>query len=339
MRIIIALLFFVITAGSLLSCNGKELQTKSDTLHVTDSSTLLGNKFHGVNWADPRDNYVNGWLLLSGLTADMNYTQCQTNGGKIIDGFIANMGATNVRIPINPETAMESWWNSYTGAIDIALSKGMTVILTCWEGNSVKDGRVDNLNDFWSMWKIVTTKYADNPNVYFEILNEPFGYTKTEWGNICEQWLSNYPKIPKGRILVGGTGYDDNVTEMGADPRFSECLLSQHMYAWWGNYKTENEWKTSLQDRVGKYYNRTILTEYGAGMTTGKVYTTPQNDIEVCFIRGIADQIRTWGMGSCYWPGLRNGDSYSIQILNMNTYTLSTSNASGLNRIKWGWGK
>ena len=333
------LLFASFLSSSLMSCNGKELQTKSDTLHLNDSSSSLTSKFHGVNWADPRDNYVDGWLLLSGLQPDMNYAECQTKGGKIVDGFISNMGATNIRIPINPQTAMETWWNSYTGAIDISLSKGMSVILTCWEGNNVKDGKVDNMKDFWTMWKIVTTKYADNPNVYFEILNEPFGYTQTEWGNICEQWLSNYPTIPKGRILVGGTGYDDNVTGMGADPRFSECLLSQHMYAWWGNYKTENEWKQSLQERVGIYYNRTILTEYGAAMTTGKIYTTPKDDIEICFIRGMTEQIRVWGIGSCYWPGLRNGDSYSIQSLNMDSYNLSTTNPSGLNRIKWGWRK
>jgi endoglucanase len=302
------------------------------------ATSLSTSNFDGVNWADARDNYVDGWLLPGGLTSSMTYAQCQTYGGKIIDGFIVNMGANTVRMPINPQTVLESWWNSYTGAIDIALVKGMKVILACWEGAAAKNGKIDDVTSFWAMWTTVTTKYAGNSNVYFEIFNEPFGYTQTEWGNICGQWLANFPTIPQGRILVGGTGYDENVTKMGADPRFSNCLLSQHIYTWWGNYKTEARWKTELQTRVGTYYNRTILTEYGATMTTGKVYTKAKNDAEICFIRGISDQIRVWGMGSCYWPGLRIGDTYSIQSLNTNTYILSTTNPSGLIRIKWGWG-
>jgi endoglucanase len=302
------------------------------------ATTISTSGFDGVNWADPRDNYVDGYVIPSGLTSSMTYSECQTYGGKIIDGFIVNMGANTVRMPVNPSTVSGTWWSGYTGAIDIASSRGMKVILACWEGTAAKDGKIDNTTSFWNMWSIITTKYVGNSNVYFEIFNEPFGYTLTDWGNICAQWLANYPAIPRGRILVGGFGYDENVTGMGADSRFSDCLLSQHIYTWWGNYKTESQWAAELKRRVGSYYNRTILTEYGATMTTGKIYTAAKKDAEICFIRAITNQIRTWGMGSCYWPGLRNGDTYSIQSLNTGNYTMTTTNASGLTRIKWGWG-
>jgi endoglucanase len=258
-----------------------------------------------------------------------------------LTGFVClrlNMGANTVRLPINPETVTQSWWASYQGAIDVALTKGMKVILCCWEGVNVKDGKIDDMTAFNAMWDIVIAQYGTNPNVYFEIFNEPFGYTQTQWANICADWLNRYPSLPRGNILVGGQGYDENVTLMGADTRFANCLLSQHIYPWWGNYNTEPRWKTELQTRVGSYYNRTVLTEFGATMTSGKNYGAPKKDVEICFIRGITDQLRTWGMGSCYWPGLRIADTYSMESLNTTTYVLTNTNVSGKDRVRFGWG-
>lgn len=45
--------------------------------------------------------------------------------------------------------------------------------------------------------------------------------------------------------------------------------------------------------------------------------------------------IRARGMGCVYWPGLRNGDSYSL--LTLSGTTLTTNNAAGLSRLQYGW--
>jgi hypothetical protein len=49
--------------------------------------------------------------------------------------------------------------------------------------------------------------------------------------------------------------------------------------------------------------------------------------------------MHTAGMGSCYWPGLRNGDSYSMTTLSTggSPLTLTVTNASGLGRLQWAW--
>jgi hypothetical protein len=36
---------------------------------VSQSASAATNGFRGVNWADARDNYVDGWVIPSGLTA------------------------------------------------------------------------------------------------------------------------------------------------------------------------------------------------------------------------------------------------------------------------------
>ena len=65
-------------------------------------------------------------------------------------------------MPVNYPTVSGSYWNSYTGAIDAATAKGMKVILSYWEAPRSRDGTVDNLTQFWSMWQTIVNKYCGN---------------------------------------------------------------------------------------------------------------------------------------------------------------------------------
>jgi endoglucanase len=294
--------------------------------------------FRGVNWADERDNYVDGPLVLSGFTGSDNYAAIQAKANIVMSGFKNNMGANTVRMPINPQTVNQSWWNSYTGAIDGALANHMKVILACWEGVAHKDGMIDDTAQFYAMWHCVINKYGGNDSVYFEIFNEPFGYTAPQWQTICQQWLDTFSSVPHCHVLIGGTGYDDNVTPMGADSIFNDCLLSQHGYAFWVPTLTyPQDWETLLQSRVSPWQNRTIVTEFGAPMTTGIDYAQSANgNSNIAFMQGVTIQFAAYNMGSCYWPGLRDSDTYSMQILQNDS--MITTNASGLALVKNGWG-
>ncbi len=115
--------------------------------------------FAGVNWADARDNYNSGWVIPTGLTASDSYATVQTKANKILAGFQNNLGANTVRLPINPPSVAQSWWGSYTAAIDTASNRGMRVILGYWTASS-SQGTVSNLSDFWTMWQTVINKYG-----------------------------------------------------------------------------------------------------------------------------------------------------------------------------------
>src|SRR3954452_25019652 len=184
--------------------------------------------FRGVNWADQRDNFVNDTLVLGGLSTSDSYATTQAKADRILSGFQANLGANTVRMPVNFATVSGSYWNSYIGAIDMAASKGMRVILSYWEAASSRDGTVDNLSQFWSMWQTIVTKYAANANVYFEPMNEPHAYSDADWKNIAAQWLANYPAVPKGRVIVSGAGFNQRLTTIGSDSRFDGTLISRH---------------------------------------------------------------------------------------------------------------
>lgn len=331
-----SLLLGLIFSMTFFQVNNISVFAATTTPTIPNSSNI-----HGVNWADPRDNYADDDLILSGLSSTDDYATVQTKADAILSGFINNLGANTVRIPINPATVSDSWWSSYTGTIDKALSKNMNVIIAYWEGTAAKDGKIDDVSKFWSMWKTVVDKYGSNANVYFEPMNEPFGYSQTDWENICAQWLSTFPNVPHGRILIGGTGYDDNVTGMGADSRFSDCLLSQHIYGFWNTSQTtEAGWRNDITSRVGSYASRTVITEFGTDMTTGLDFSnTSSSDYRVAFFRALTSYIHDNYMGCSVWPGLRNGDTYSVESINGSGTNISlvNNNPSAVTRIKYAY--
>ncbi|OPG14293.1 ricin-type beta-trefoil lectin domain protein [Microbispora sp. GKU 823] len=298
------------------------------------------SQFKGVNWADPRDNYADDAVIPSGLSASDSYATVKAKADAILTGFQNNLGANTVRLPVNPYSVGTGWWNSYTGAIDAATAKGFKVVLAYWEGPSAKDGRIDDVAAWTSMWNTVTARYGGNGLVYFEPMNEPFGYGQSAWADVAAGWIGDHPSIPKNRIFVSGTGYNDNVTSVCADSRLNGTFLSLHHYGFWGTH-TYNDWVTDFRNRIGSCASRTVVDEMGAPMTTGLNYNDANStDNFVRYLRADTDTIRSLGMGAIYWPGLRNGDPYTLQTLQGSgvNLTLSTPNSSGVDRIRYAWG-
>ena len=308
-------------------------------LAVAREASAATNSFRGVNWADARDNYVDGWVIPTGLTASDSYGTVHTKADGILAGFQNLLGANTVRLPINPQSVNSSWWAAYRGAVDSALEHGMQVILSYWEADSHKDGLVDDTAAWNTMWDTVTAGYGGNANVYFEPMNEPFGYSLSSWVSLCSGWLARHSSVPRGRVLISGTGYNDNVTGVGASSALSGTLLSLHFYGFWASDTTRAKWTTNLSNRLGSYSSRTIIDEAGAPMTTGLTYTGAQNqdgNVFTAYFAATTDLTRSRQMGVVYWPGLRSGDSYSIT--RQSGAGLAVNNASGVAQLRWGWG-
>jgi endoglucanase len=179
------------------------------------------------------------------------------------------------------------------------------VILAYWEGSSSRDGLVDNTTQFSNMWQAVVTKYGNNNNVYFEIFNEPHGYSATDLNNLYANWLNTYASVPDERVLLDGVGYAQDVNAVGADSRLTGCLLSYHNYTWFDNNKTTvGDWEAAVQSI--NYPTRTIITEFGIPMTNGKNYLGASGtDREIAYYQGITNRAMARSIGTVYWPGLR----------------------------------
>src|SRR3954471_3204082 len=85
-------------------------------LAVPGTASAATDTFRGVNWADARDNYVDGWVIPSGLTASDSYSTVRTRADGIISGFQQLLGANTVRLPVNPQSVNSDWWGRYKGA-------------------------------------------------------------------------------------------------------------------------------------------------------------------------------------------------------------------------------
>ncbi len=299
------------------------------------------SEFQGVNWADPRDNYADDAVVPSGLSTSDTYETAYATSQAVIEEFRTEVGANTVRLPVNPSSVNGPFWSAYTGAIDAATDAGFKVILGYWEGDNAKDGRIDDQAAFDQMWSTVVDAYADNAQVYFEPMNEPFGYSAQEWTDTAAAWVSTHASVPRDRIVVGGTGYSEDVRPVCADSRLDGTRLALHQYGFWHtDWTTTEQWADNLRERIGSCASRTILDEFGATMTSGLDYNGSINGSnEIAYIQAATDTIRELGLGSVYWPGLRDGDTYSLTARQGTgpDLSLQVTNASGLDRLHWAW--
>ncbi|MFB9238652.1 RICIN domain-containing protein [Plantactinospora siamensis] len=309
-----------------------------------DRADAATSQFRGVNWADQRDNFVNGVLYVSGLGPADTYASAATVADRVVGQMYSLTGANTVRMPVN-EPTVASYWGTYTGAIDTALGKG-NVFLTYW---AYSGGRPANGSAFYQMWDRIVGKYAGNPNAYFEVINEPSGYGATDLANLYNDWLNRYPSVPRDRVILDGSGLAQDAAPVGRDSRLNGTLIAIHDYSFFAGFEDENSWANHINGYIGAYAGRTVVTEWGGPMTRGSKngvtydpidYSIPSGSFFADYIRGVSSQLRTLGVGSVYWPGLRDGDWYSMtnRTGSGSGIQLTLPNASGLTRLRYAWG-
>lgn len=72
-------------------------------------------------------------------------------------------------------------------------------------------------------------------------------------------------------------------------------------------------------------------------MTIGLNYGAHNGNDYTSYLAAVTDIARGMGMGLVYWPGLRFGDSYSIESLDANGQ-LQNNSVTGVAQLKWGYG-
>ncbi|WP_034213450.1 RICIN domain-containing protein [Actinoplanes subtropicus] len=314
------------------------------TVIVEEPAHADTREFRGVNWADQRDNFVNGVLYVSGLSSTDTYASAATVADRVVGQLYSITGANTVRMPIN-EPTVAGYWSTYTGAIDQALTKGK-VILAYW---AYANGRPGNTAAYDQMWDTVVAKYAGNSNAYFEVINEPYGYSTGDLNNLYNAWLTRHSNVPRGRVILDGAGLAQNVPAVGQDSRLNNTLLAVHDYSFFAGFEDETSWANHIAGSIGGYASRTVATEWGGPMSPGSKngvsydtidYSIPSGSFFADYVRGVSSKLRELGVGSVYWPGLRDGDWYSLtrRSGSGSNLTLALTNPSGLNRLQYAWG-
>jgi Ricin-type beta-trefoil lectin domain/Cellulase (glycosyl hydrolase family 5) len=305
-------------------------------------------QFHGVNWADPNDNFITGPNIPVGLSTSDSYATTYAKATAILKGF-QGLGANTVRFGINAATTSSTWWNSYIAAFDAATALGMNVIIAPW----LQGGTVSDTTSFYQMWDTVINRYGGSSNFYFDIMNEPYAYSAANLTNFEAAWLARYPSLPRGRVIVPGTFADNNLCAEGADSRLAGTLLSIHIYSMFGDsHTTEAAWVSDFESNLCGFASRAVVTEFGVPMTTGVNYDGAKDGTDdISYFYAITDTVRSLGMGSVLWVGVKQATqtvgpgpcrNASCAITSLGgsgtSLSLSLTNQSGLDRLQYGWG-
>jgi hypothetical protein len=304
--------------------------------------------FHCVNWGDTRDNFVDGHLLLAGITSDTDtYAGVTTKADLVLGAFTDILKANSFRMPINEPTALDSWWNSYKAIIDVGIAKGMKVVISFWAKDKSIGMPVD-VTRWYSMWKVVTDAYVSNPLVYYDIHNEPHGYTTQAWIAQVAAWIAQFPNVPRKQIIVAGSGWDDNVASVA--PSFPDLMMEVHDYAFNNTSQTSvAAWTSDVMNRLGNASSRTIVGEWAATVTGVDYSTGVDGNNDKSFVVGVADAIHDNNMGSCWWTGLWNpvagewspaGTTPDLLLMQGtgNNLTFTIQGQSALNQVWHSWG-
>jgi hypothetical protein len=196
------------------------------------------SQFHGLNWADPNDNFVTGHLQPVGLSDTDSYaTVCAK-------------------------------WTWYTAAFDAATALGMNVVLTPW----LQNGVIGDSNAFDAMWDTVINKYASNSRVYFGIMNEPWGYSNTDEDNLAAAQVARYSQIPRGRIIVPGAWEGNLCTVGGAkclDAAGNQTTAGTPVEIWDCNGGTNQQWTVNANGTIIGVQSGLCLDVTGSSTTNG----------------------------------------------------------------------
>ncbi|HEX3624775.1 MAG TPA: hypothetical protein VH280_05040 [Verrucomicrobiae bacterium] len=265
----------------------------------------------GGNWADDGDNFQTGIIYPTGITSSTTTAQARTVADTIADDDLS-VGINFVRIGINPATISGNW-SVVQAYVNQLIADGMSVDLGFWTSSS-SVGTITDFSSWQTMWETVDGVYHGNNSVYYEPINEPHGYaSETVLGTDVYSPFLGFVSKAQNHIILDGQNTADDVTQVGADSRYTGCLLGLHIYpTWWGKYTTESGWQTAVSAHVGSYASRTIMTEMGAPATTGLDYDTASANVDVCFIRGVCTEVASLGVGFAYWPSHRANDTFRL---------------------------
>lgn len=308
--------------------------------HGPGTLDTITPNFHGVNWPSDHDNFSTGVVYVSGLSSADTYASASTVADQVVGLLYSITGANTVRMPIN-EATVSSYWGTYTGAIDEALTKG-NVILAYWTP-ATSVGAPPDMTRFWTMWDTVVAKYRGNGRVFFEVINEPHGQTTTALDDMYDAWLSRYPAVGRAQVILDGANTASDASAVGGDSRLNGTRLAVHDYTWFNPPATDTEaaWSAHIAAEIGPYAGRTLATEWGDWMNRGIDYDTAQaGTTDVDYVRGITSELRKLGVGSVYWPGTSADDGFALTVRSGSgsAITLSLASQSGLDRLRYGWG-
>lgn len=123
-------------------------------------------------------------------------------------------GFTCIRVPVRwdqhtqasyPYKVDEAWLQRVEQVVDWGLSRGLFIILNAHHEEWIKQNYSNSAyrERFDSIWSQIATRFKDKPEkLVFEVINEPYGLTKTQNDDLHQRIISIIRKTNPTRIIV-----------------------------------------------------------------------------------------------------------------------------------------
>ena len=298
--------------------------------------------WHGGNWSSFVGLTTNVIQYPDGITSSTTPAEA-TNVARTIACDYKSVGINFVRFPVNPATVTGNWQVTQA-CIDELLAEGLTVNIGCWyvdDGvNNNGTGLIPNINTWSNMWKTVDGVYGGNNNVYYEPVNEPWGYSESGLLNVYTNFLGySLTKSPSYYILdISG---NCTITNIGTDSHFNSCYLCWHNYAA-ANRTNTIEDTNYLYKYVGHYASRTVMNEMGAITTNGLDYLDESTNANynIVFVRAMCAECSSWPMGFAWFPAHQTRDANGANDIKVmfNGAGEGVVDPSLIPELQYGWG-
>lgn len=283
----------------------------------------------GAMWASAGGEPYN-IVYPDGITSSTTPAQAAAVADSVSADY-RDVGINFIRIDVDPIT-ISSNWPVVQAYVNELVTNGLFVDI-CGSYNTTNNVLVD-LTNWKAMWQTIDGVYKNNNSVYYEPLNEPYGYNLSGLTNVYSAFLNSYG-IQKGHsfIILQSGGSDATVPAIGAV--FTDCTLAFHIY-WGPIFTNESGWSNQVANKAGVCANRCIVTEYGALTQTGLNYqdASSGNTDYIPYLRGVTGEFRALPMGSMWFPAhspLQNNKRI------FNGIGGDIFNRSALNRMQYGW--
>lgn len=241
------------------------------------------------------------------------------------------LGFNSIRLPINIPTANNP--PSLAEMKDLITKVGGGAVICMFgTGNLTTHGtgRIDSMPDAVNAWSKVHAVFGAMENLYYEIFNEPHGYSLGCNSPPCGTPQTYYSdmkhliaaaSLPEERCILDALGWAEDVP--GLLKLGWEGNIGYHFYPWWLPGKvspSRADFNALLQASVAGVSERIFITEFGGGLNEANLnYEQPsKTSSNVNCLQGMDDavsalQSRGVGIkGAFHWHGWKNGDSFSF---------------------------
>ena len=223
--------------------------------------------------------------------------------------------------------------NKIIKVIDACIEEGIYVIVD-WHDHHAQDHQTEAIKFF----KEIATLYGDEPNIIYEIFNEP---EQVSWANVVKPYseavISEIRAIDSNNIiLVGSPTWSQDVDIAASNPvNFTNIEYSLHFYAATHKQFLRNKAKVALAKGVALFVSEFGTCEStGSGVLDYEEMNTwfafmEENNLSWCNW-SIADKVETsaalkpGASGNGGWSDLQITDSGKLikdKIISLNTIT------------------